>query len=142
MPETPGRSFSDLWRPPHPGGSSRPAATPAPMKNRSRMKNEMACGRKSGPFGPTRRGLRALFGALLCLLAASAHSPALARQHGRHRPGAPALAADSSRTLPRSTPERQGVSSSAILAFVEAADKEVDQMNSFMLVRHGRVVAE
>ncbi len=32
--------------------------------------------------------------------------------------------------LPRSSPEAQGVSSSAILAFVEAADKNIDAMNS------------
>ena len=44
--------------------------------------------------------------------------------------------------LPRSSPEAQGVSSPAVLAFVEAADKQVDSMNSFMLLRHGRVVAE
>ena len=43
--------------------------------------------------------------------------------------------------LPRSTPEAQGVSPAGILSFVEAADK-VDSMNSFMLVRHGHVVAE
>ena len=44
--------------------------------------------------------------------------------------------------LPRSTPEAQGISSSAILAFVEAADKEIDALHSFMLLRHGHVVAE
>ena len=56
--------------------------------------------------------------------------------------GATSLAADkSSRALPRSTPESQGVSPSALLAFLEAAD-QIDAMNSFMLVRHGRVVAE
>jgi CubicO group peptidase (beta-lactamase class C family) len=44
--------------------------------------------------------------------------------------------------LPRSAPEAQGVSSAAILAFVEAADKNVESMNSFMLLRHGHVVAE
>jgi CubicO group peptidase (beta-lactamase class C family) len=44
--------------------------------------------------------------------------------------------------LPRSTPERQGISPSAILGFVEAADTEIDAMHSFMLVRHGHVVAE
>lgn len=44
--------------------------------------------------------------------------------------------------LPRSAPEAQGVSSAAVLAFVEAADQKVDVMNSFMLVRHGNVVAE
>jgi CubicO group peptidase (beta-lactamase class C family) len=44
--------------------------------------------------------------------------------------------------LPRSTPEAQGVSSSAVLAFVDEADKKIDAMHSFMLVRHGQVVAE
>jgi CubicO group peptidase (beta-lactamase class C family) len=44
--------------------------------------------------------------------------------------------------LPRSTPEQQGISSSAILGFLEAADTNVDAMHSFMLVRHGHVVAE
>jgi CubicO group peptidase (beta-lactamase class C family) len=43
--------------------------------------------------------------------------------------------------LPRSSPEAQSVSSAAVLAFVEAADK-IDSMNSFLLVRHGQVVAE
>ncbi|HEY8148324.1 MAG TPA: serine hydrolase [Vicinamibacteria bacterium] len=44
--------------------------------------------------------------------------------------------------LPRSTPERQGISPSDILAFVEVADTDIDAMHSFMLVRHGYVVAE
>jgi CubicO group peptidase (beta-lactamase class C family) len=44
--------------------------------------------------------------------------------------------------LPRATPESQGVSSAAIQAFVQAADTSIDAMHSFMLVRHGRVVAE
>jgi len=44
--------------------------------------------------------------------------------------------------LPRSTPEAQGVSSEGILAFVEAAGRQVKTMHSFMLVRHGIVVAE
>jgi CubicO group peptidase (beta-lactamase class C family) len=43
--------------------------------------------------------------------------------------------------LPRSSPEAQGVSSSALLSFIDAADK-IDTMNSFMLVRHGHVIAE
>jgi CubicO group peptidase (beta-lactamase class C family) len=43
--------------------------------------------------------------------------------------------------LPRSTPEEQGVSSADVLAFVEAAN-EIDAMHSFMLVRHGHVIAE
>ena len=44
--------------------------------------------------------------------------------------------------LPRSSPEAQGISSPAILAFIEAADKNIDSMHSFMFLRHGRVVAE
>jgi CubicO group peptidase (beta-lactamase class C family) len=44
--------------------------------------------------------------------------------------------------LPRSTPEAQGVSSPRLLAFVDAADRNIDAMNSFMLLRHGQVVAE
>jgi CubicO group peptidase (beta-lactamase class C family) len=44
--------------------------------------------------------------------------------------------------LPRSTPEAQGVRSAAVLAFVEAADRDIDSLHSFMLVRHGHVVAE
>jgi CubicO group peptidase (beta-lactamase class C family) len=52
------------------------------------------------------------------------------------------LSAQNAPALPRSTPEQQGISSSAILAFVQAADTGVDAMNSFMLVRHGHVVAE
>ena len=50
----------------------------------------------------------------------------------------PAFAAD----LPRSSPEAQGVSSAGVLAFVTEADQKVAVMNSFMLVRHGHVVAE
>jgi CubicO group peptidase (beta-lactamase class C family) len=45
-------------------------------------------------------------------------------------------------TLPRSTPEAQGIPSSAILAFVEAAEKDVDALHSLMVLRHGQVVAE
>ncbi|HEY6243097.1 MAG TPA: serine hydrolase [Pyrinomonadaceae bacterium] len=45
-------------------------------------------------------------------------------------------------SLPRSSPEQQGIASADILAFLDAADKEIDQMNSLMVVRHGHVVAE
>jgi CubicO group peptidase (beta-lactamase class C family) len=44
--------------------------------------------------------------------------------------------------LPRSLPEAQGVSASAVLAFVDEADKKIEAMHSFMLLRHGHVVAE
>ena len=50
--------------------------------------------------------------------------------------------AQKSASLPRSSPEQQGISSADLLAFIEAADKDIDTMNSFMLVRHGQVVAE
>jgi CubicO group peptidase (beta-lactamase class C family) len=52
--------------------------------------------------------------------------------------GSACFAAD----LPRASPESQGVSSSAVLSFVEAADKNIDSLHSFMLLRHGHVVAE
>src|SRR5438128_2204689 len=41
----------------------------------------------------------------------------------------------------RVSPESQGVRSAAVLDFLDAADK-IDAMNSVMIVRHGRVVAE
>jgi CubicO group peptidase (beta-lactamase class C family) len=55
---------------------------------------------------------------------------------------APTAAAVSAAALPRSAPERQGISPVAILSFVETADTEIDALHSFMLVRHGQVVAE
>lgn len=47
-----------------------------------------------------------------------------------------------SKALPRSTPEAQGVSSAKVLVFIETANRQVNSMHSFMLVRHGHVVAE
>jgi CubicO group peptidase (beta-lactamase class C family) len=44
--------------------------------------------------------------------------------------------------LPRSSPEAQGVSSAAIQSFIESADSAIDSLHSFILVRHGHVVAE
>lgn len=52
------------------------------------------------------------------------------------------MASAQTSSLPRSTPEAQGVSSSQILEFIEAAHQQVNSMHSFMLVRHGHVVAE
>lgn len=51
-------------------------------------------------------------------------------------------AEDAPFTFPRSAPEAQGISSAKILAFVEAAEQKIDALHSFMLVRHGTVVAE
>jgi CubicO group peptidase (beta-lactamase class C family) len=45
-------------------------------------------------------------------------------------------------SLPRSTPEGEGISSQAIIDFVEAADNNVNTFDSFMIVRHGKVIAE
>jgi CubicO group peptidase (beta-lactamase class C family) len=44
--------------------------------------------------------------------------------------------------LPRSSPEAQGIPSSAIAAFVDAAEAKIDALHSVMIVRHGAVVAE
>lgn len=44
--------------------------------------------------------------------------------------------------LPRATPESQGVSSGALLRFVEALDQRGGGVHSVMLVRKGRVVLE
>jgi CubicO group peptidase (beta-lactamase class C family) len=44
--------------------------------------------------------------------------------------------------LQRSTPERQGVACSAILQFVEALESQIHEIHSFMLLRHGKVIAE
>ncbi len=44
--------------------------------------------------------------------------------------------------IPRSTPEAQGVSSAGIQAFVEAIGQSKYEFHSFMLLRHGHVIAE
>lgn len=44
--------------------------------------------------------------------------------------------------FPRTTPESQGVSSAGILQWVEAIERDVHEVHSFMLLRHGRVIAE
>jgi len=44
--------------------------------------------------------------------------------------------------LQHSSPETQGISSSAILTFIEEAEKQIDALHSFMLLRHGQVVAQ
>ena len=52
------------------------------------------------------------------------------------------LAHAADRPLPRSTPEAEGIASQAIIDFVEAADKNINTFDSFMIVRHGKVIAE
>lgn len=45
-------------------------------------------------------------------------------------------------TLQRATPESQGVDSAAVLRFIEAVESQIHELHSFMLLRHGKVVAE
>ena len=44
--------------------------------------------------------------------------------------------------FPRSTPEAHGISSAALLTFVQTIEQQIDALHSFMLLRHGQVVAE
>ena len=44
--------------------------------------------------------------------------------------------------LPRATPESQGVSSAAILEFIDAVEKERHEFHGFVFARHGSVIAE
>src|SRR5690242_2770894 len=44
--------------------------------------------------------------------------------------------------LLRSTPEAEGVSSDNIIQFLDAAAKSKTEFHSFMLLRHGKVIAE
>lgn len=47
------------------------------------------------------------------------------------------------RSLPRSTPEAEGVSSQAILTFLDSAAANTQtEFHSFMFIRHGKVIAE
>src|SRR5450432_287691 len=42
----------------------------------------------------------------------------------------------------RSTPEAEGVSSTGILKFINAVEKSKNELHSFMILRHGKVIAE
>jgi CubicO group peptidase (beta-lactamase class C family) len=53
-----------------------------------------------------------------------------------------AVNAQNSSSLLRSVPEKEGVSSADILQFIEAANKSKSEFHSFMLLRHGKVIAE
>ncbi|MGE5498838.1 MAG: serine hydrolase domain-containing protein, partial [Syntrophothermus sp.] len=52
------------------------------------------------------------------------------------------LSAQERYQLPRSTPEKEGVSSKGILNFLDAAGKSKHEFHSFMFLRHGSVIAE
>jgi CubicO group peptidase (beta-lactamase class C family) len=45
-------------------------------------------------------------------------------------------------TFPRSAAEAQGISSTALLGFIDEAEQKLDALHSIMIVRHGQVVAE
>lgn len=44
--------------------------------------------------------------------------------------------------LPRSTPETEGVSSDAIINFINSYRKDKHELHSVMIIRHGKVIAE
>jgi len=52
------------------------------------------------------------------------------------------LQVSSQTSLPRSTPEAEGVSSKAILEFLAAANSSKHEFHSIMILRHGKVIAE
>ena len=45
-------------------------------------------------------------------------------------------------SLPRSTPEKEGVSSQGIIDFLNASAKSKNEMHSLIFLRHGKVIAE
>ena len=47
-----------------------------------------------------------------------------------------------SQTLPRSTPEAEGVSSETIQKYIEKIDPKRHELHSYMLIRHGKVISE
>jgi len=50
--------------------------------------------------------------------------------------------AQSPNSLPACLPEKQGVPSAAILSFVDRLEQEVDAVHSFMILRHGKRIAQ
>ncbi|MFT4152437.1 serine hydrolase domain-containing protein [Parafilimonas sp.] len=52
------------------------------------------------------------------------------------------IKASSQSSLPRSTPEAEGVVSKNIIQFLDAAGEGKTEFHSFMMLRHGKVVAE
>jgi CubicO group peptidase (beta-lactamase class C family) len=52
------------------------------------------------------------------------------------------LCASLARAFEASLPEAEGVSSDAILNWVESVERDIDALHSFVLVRHGKIVAE
>jgi len=57
-------------------------------------------------------------------------------------PGCSTTSHSGNAVLPRSTPEAQGVSSANIQAFLDAIGQSTHELHSFMMLRHGHVIAE
>ena len=45
-------------------------------------------------------------------------------------------------SLPVSHPEKEGISSAAVLSFIECLEKDIDAVHSFMILRHGKRIAQ
>src|SRR6185436_11857890 len=45
-------------------------------------------------------------------------------------------------TLPLSTPEAEGVSLAGILKFLDAVDKGKNELHSFVILRHGKIISQ
>ncbi len=58
------------------------------------------------------------------------------------KPAAEVSAAAARYELPRSSPEAEGIPAAAILSFLREVEQKIDAVHSFMLLRHGKVVAE
>ena len=52
------------------------------------------------------------------------------------------LTGQTSTSLERSTPESEGISSEALLSFINAAEENIDAIHSLMVVKNGKVVTE
>ena len=50
--------------------------------------------------------------------------------------------AQTSSYFPKNTPEAEGVSSAAILSFIERVENEIDALHSFMIIRHGKLISQ
>ena len=46
------------------------------------------------------------------------------------------------KSLPRSTPEQQGISSESILSLISEFEKQIESVHSYMIVKNGKVVSE
>ena len=46
------------------------------------------------------------------------------------------------KSLPRSTPEQEGVSSESIVNLLDAFEKKIEFVHSYMIVKNGKVISE